>query len=334
MYLTLHPLLLLLIYVNRNQDITLELLFIAAGSAIFSVGLLRCLAAWILARGEVRNSGATFILYVFAQLGWLIYLNYIQVRARGSCTLCCAAAPVPCCCRAVARCQVQEANAPSGSAAHPRRWPARHQASDGTSAAPPSLRVPGPREHADLKCCRDACLRLSRRLCVRALEATGPLVQDAGGSLGVVQGLKGLCARVGVCRVQVMGHCQAMLGMNAWVPTVRESGSRDNLHLLAAMGAKGDADIGLKGDGGVDPARPEAALECGPFAGRTPRPRPDPAESYAANAGNGDEVVMASNGMYGVPDENVRMERVQEAVSSGTAPGLYDGSSSVGTGSF
>ena len=133
-----------------------------------------------------------------------------------------------------------------------------------------------------------------------------------------------------------MGHCQAMLGMNAWVPTVRESGSRDNLHLLTAGGAKGGAaGAGLKGDGGGDPARPEAALECGPFAGRTPRPRPDPAESYAANAGNGDEVMVVSNGTYGAAvDENVRMERVQEAVSSGAAPGLYDGSSSVGTGSL
>ena len=84
-YLTLHPLLLLLIYVNRNQDLTLELLFIASGSAIFSVGLFRSFAAWILARGEVRNSGATFVLYTFAQLGWLIYLNWIQVWTPALC---------------------------------------------------------------------------------------------------------------------------------------------------------------------------------------------------------------------------------------------------------
>eukprot|EP00892_Ulva_mutabilis_P007702 jgi/Ulvmu1/5303/UM022_0097.1 len=215
-YLTLHPLLLLLIYVNRNQVLTLELLFITTGSAIFSVGLVRCLAAWVLARGEVRNSGATFILYMFAQLGWLIYLNWIQV----------------------------------------------------------------------------------------------------------------------------MGHCQAMLGMNAWVPTVRESGgSRDNLHLMAAGAAArptAGGYPGLKADGGADNVRPEAALECGPFAGRAPRPRTT--ESHVPSDASGAEY-MTSSGGYGTSTREeervelgVGMERVRE---HGAPPaGIYDGSSSVATSSL
>lgn len=128
--------------------------------------------------------------------------------------------------------------------------------------------------------------------------------------------------------VQVMGHCQAMLGMNAWVPTVRESGgSRDNLHLMATAGKGAAAYAGLK-DGGADPARPEAALECGPFAGRAPRPRPDPAEAYAVASGEG-----ASDEMLGVAvDEPIQMQRVPEAAPP--AAGLYDGSSSVGASSL
>lgn len=140
--------------------------------------------------------------------------------------------------------------------------------------------------------------------------------------------------------VQVMGHCQAMLGMNAWVPTVRESGSRDNLHLIAGGGAPvkpTEPFGGIKAE--VDPARPEVALECGPFAGRAPRPRPDPAESYANGSMNSNGDVMMRNGMYGVSVDDhtamgAGMERVQEAVASGPGQAIYDGSSSVGTSSM
>ena len=126
--------------------------------------------------------------------------------------------------------------------------------------------------------------------------------------------------------LQVMGHCQAMLGMNAWVPTVRENGSRENLHLVT--GGAGAA--GLKADGGN--VRPEAALECGPFAGREPRPRPE------AHVHSDGDFTMTSNSKYRMqPHEEhvelgVGMERVQEAVAA--RPALYDGSSSVATSSL
>jgi cellulose synthase/poly-beta-1,6-N-acetylglucosamine synthase-like glycosyltransferase len=87
-YLTFHPLILILVYVNRGRDVTLELLFIAAGSAIFSVGLLRTFVAWLLSRGEVSNSASTFLLYAVAQLGWLIYLNWLQVLPHAMAPLC------------------------------------------------------------------------------------------------------------------------------------------------------------------------------------------------------------------------------------------------------
>jgi hypothetical protein len=49
-----------------------------AVACIFSVGPLRCFAAWLLSQGEVKESSAMFLLYGIAQLFWCCYLNVIQ----------------------------------------------------------------------------------------------------------------------------------------------------------------------------------------------------------------------------------------------------------------
>eukprot|EP00892_Ulva_mutabilis_P002554 jgi/Ulvmu1/1229/UM109_0027.1 len=86
-YVTLHPLLLLLTYVSRDHDVTVELLFIVGGGAIVSVGMFRVIAAFLLARGQVRGNVLCFGLYFFLQLPWTMYMHIIQAIAHGQMVL-------------------------------------------------------------------------------------------------------------------------------------------------------------------------------------------------------------------------------------------------------
>ena len=79
-YVTFHPLILLAVHQLRSDNLTLEIFFVAAGAAIFSVGTIRVCAAYALSQGEVRHSAGVFVLYALVQLFWTCYLNVIQVR--------------------------------------------------------------------------------------------------------------------------------------------------------------------------------------------------------------------------------------------------------------
>lgn len=79
-YVTFHPLILLIAHRLRSNSLTLEIFFVAAGAAIFSVGTIRVCAAYALSQGEVRHSASVFVLYALVQLFWTCYLNIIQVR--------------------------------------------------------------------------------------------------------------------------------------------------------------------------------------------------------------------------------------------------------------
>jgi cellulose synthase/poly-beta-1,6-N-acetylglucosamine synthase-like glycosyltransferase len=78
-YLTFHPLILLLVYVAKVSTLELHIIALVVGLAVVSVGSLRVLAAWHLARGEVADRPRAFVLYGFMQLFWMTYLNCLQV---------------------------------------------------------------------------------------------------------------------------------------------------------------------------------------------------------------------------------------------------------------